>query len=231
MIFYNGRSSDDFRLVVEQYPARPIPKRKGERWSVPGRSGDVLEQADAWENVKRSYEVYLSAERPGLPRVAAKAAEWLMAPGYHVLWDEYDLDTFAMATFLGGVDVKNIDNAFGRFTLEFDCWPQRFLRSGAEAVSVPQGGSLVNPSIYPAEPLIVVQGSGSGALAIGGAVLTLDDCRNVTLDCRDEEAYRGVFNLNSAVRGSFPKLGPGETVVNWSGGVTGVSITPRWYVL
>lgn len=231
MIFFNGRSSDDFRVIVEQYPARPVPKRKIQRWSVEGRSGDIIEAQNAWENVTREYRVYLSAEGPGLPAVADAALNWLNAPGYQVLWDEYDLDTFAMGVFLGGEPIQNTDNAFGRFTLTFDCWPERFLRSGAEPVEMAQGGVLRNPSIYPAKPLIAVQGSGAGALTVNGATLALTDCDDVTLDCREEEAYRGVLNLNTAVSGVYPILSAGENAVSWTGGITAVTITPRWYVI
>lgn len=231
MIFYNGKSSDDLRLVVEQYPERPIPKRKTEKWSVPGRSGDVIAAADAWENVTMGYEVYLSAERQRLPAVADKVIEWLSAPGYHELADDYDAECFRMATFIGDASIKNYANLFGRFRLEFDCWPQRFLASGAEAVSVAQGGVLVNPSIYPAEPLIVVRGSGAGTLTVNGTSIALADCNNVTLDCRDRECYRGVSNLNTSVTGSYPKLTAGANPIQWSGGITAVSIKPRWWVL
>lgn len=231
MIFYNGKNSDELRVVVEKYPERPAPKRKLERWSVPGRSGDVIAVTDAWENVKMVYEVYLSAEKMRLPAVANKVVEWLMAPGYHELADDYDADCFRIATFTGEASIQNIENLFGRFKIEFDCWPQRFLTSGAEPISVAQGGVLVNPSIYPAEPLIVVMGSGSGTLTINGTGLSLSDCNGVTLDCREEECFRGVSNLNTGVSGTYPKLAAGENRIQWSGGISGVTVTPRWYVL
>lgn len=231
MIFFNGKSSDDLRVVVETYPERPIPKRKTERWSVPGRSGDVISAAECWENVKMGYDVYLSAEKIRLPAAANKVIAWLSAPGYHALADDYDADCFRMATYDGDASIQNYENMFGRFRIEFDCWPQRFLTSGAEAVSVAQGGVLVNPSIYPAEPLIVVQGSGSGTLTVNGMSLSLSDCNGVTLDCRDRECWRGVSNLNSGVSGSWPRLTAGENSIQWSGGITAVRVTPRWWVL
>lgn len=231
LIRYNGKSSDAFRLYVEKYPARPVPKRKLEKWSIPGRSGDLIAVQDAFENVTRRYEVYLSAEGPGLAPVAAAAIQWLIEPGWHELEDEYDVDTFCIATYTGETDITNIQNAFGRFVLSFDCWPQRFLKSGARGVSVARGGVLFNPTLYTAEPLIVVQGAGSGTLTVGGTTLTLSDCNGVTLDCRDEEAWRGVSNLNTAVSGSYPKLAAGENPVSWSGGINAVEITPRWWTL
>lgn len=231
MISYNGRSSDDFRLIVEQYPPRPIPQRKIDRWSVPGRSGDVIAPQEAWENVQRSYEVYLSAEGPGLPRIAAAAVSWLMEPGYHELWDEYDLETFTMATLANGASVQNIQNSFGRFTLVFDCWPQRFLQSGAVPLNFAQGGTLVNPTVYTAQPLIVLHGAGEGRLAVNGQSISVFDCSEVVLDCREGEATRGGENVNANVFGTFPTFPRGASSIEFFDGITAVTITPRWFVI
>lgn len=231
LIRYNGRNSDEFKLFVEHYPARPVPKRKFEKWSVPGRSGDLIAVQDAFENVTRRYEVYLSAEGPGLAPVAAAALQWLLEPGWHELEDEYDVDTFCIATYTGEADIANIQNSFGRFTLAFDCWPQRFLKSGARPVSMAQAGSLFNPTAYTAKPLIVVQGSGSGTLTVNGTTLALANVENLTLDCQDEEAWSGSANRNSTVTGSYPTLGAGENAISWTGGISAVEITPRWWTL
>lgn len=231
MIFFNGRSSDDLHVIVEQYPARPVPQRKAEKFQIPGRSGDVVITQDAWENVERRYQVYISAEGPKLPIVAAEVFKWLMVPGYHQLADDYDLDTFTMAQFVGPVDVQNIDNDFGRFELVFDCWPQRFLNLGAMASPVARNSALINPGIYTAEPLIVVTGAGPGALTVGQYTINLTDCNGVTIDSRDKEVYRGATNLNASASGSFPLLDPGSNVISWTGGIQSVTITPRWFVI
>lgn len=231
MIFFNGRSSDDFAVIVEKYPARPVPKRKGTSWSVPGRSGDVHAPEDAWDNVTRKYEVYLSAEKPGLPVIASRAVAWLSAPGYHELWDEYDRDTFVMATFRDKLDIKNIQNAFGRVTLSFDCWPQRFLNSGAEELRFTEAAALVNPTGFTAEPLITLEGSGAGTLTVGEYSLEIDDCDGAVLDSREEQAWRKAdgFNLNPYVSGDFPLLPRGENEIVFSGGISAVRIVPRWF--
>lgn len=231
MIVFHGVCSDSVRVIVEQYPPRPIPQRKTERFSVPGRSGDVVVYEDAFENVTQTYDIYLSAEDVGLPAVADRAVQWLMVPGYQRLEDEYDRGTFRMATFQGPVDLANILNQFGRATISFDCWPQRFLKYGAERIRMVNGASLSNPSIYTAEPLILVHGSGSGTLQVGSAELQLDDCDEIMIDCREADAWRGVSNLNTSVHGDFPKLLAGDSVIAWDGGITDVEITPRWYVL
>lgn len=233
MIEFNGVRSTALGVFVEKYPPRPVPKRKHEKFSVPGRSGDVIAYEDAWENVTQEYEIYLSAEKPGLPLVAARAARWLFSSGYRQLADEYDRDTFRLAMFLGPVDLENTLNAFGRARIEFDCKPQRFLKSGYTARSMAKEQILRNPTGYTAKPLITVYGGGSGTLTIGGRTLTITVTNGMTLDCEEEEAYYspGLLNLNTAVTGNYPRLGAGDSAVSWTGGITGISLAPRWFEL
>lgn len=235
MIFWHGISSDDVNLIVEHYPARPIPKRKTEVFSIPGRSGDIIQTEDAWENVIQPYDIYLSAEEPGLPIVARKAIEWLMVPGYQRLEDSYDPDIFRLAAFTGGQELENILNMFGRATIEFNCKPQRYLVSGARFLKLSNGGSLVNPTGYTALPTFRVYGSGAGVLTVGSYSLSLSDCDSIALDCEEEEAFRFVpnlgTNLNSTVSGDYPRLSAGSSKISWSGGIRAVDVAPRWYSL
>ena len=233
MISFHGVRSSTVGVFVEKYPPRPIPAQRVERFTVPGRSGDVLAFEGAWDNYKQAYDIYVSAEGPGLPLIAAQAARWLLVPGYQELEDEYDRDTFRLAAYLGPHDLENTLNQFGRARIEFDCAPQRYTKSGAQALTLQNGAALVSPTGFEALPLITVHGSGSGTLTVGETVLTLDDCNDLFIDCREHECYKlaSELNFNSAVSGGWPVLSAGPTAISWSGGVSGVTIIPRWYWL
>lgn len=232
MIWWHGISSYDVGVIVERYPARPVPKRKGSSQSVAGRSGDLIDQEDAWDNVVQPYEVYLSGEfRGGMQSVAREAIQWLMVKGYQKLEDSYDLDTFRLAYFMGGNDFANTLNLFGRAKIEFNCKPQRFLHDGDTEKILSAGAVLMNPTVYTARPRILLSGSGSGSLTVGSRTMELTDVAGTIIDSDTEDVYRGTTNLNSTASGEFPLLEAGETSVTWEGGITGVRITPRWYVL
>lgn len=229
MIWWHGKSSDDVGVIVERYPAATIPSRKQEKVSVPGRSGDLIIEQDAYENYTQRYDVYVSAEEPRLTTISHTVAEWLMVKGYQRLEDSYWLDTFRLACYKGGTSIDNILNRFGRATIEFDCKPQRYYKSGDIPISLTNGQKLVNPSPFTAKPLVVITGSGTGTISDGTNTLTLTDC-DVTVDCDIMQIYKGTTNKNSVGSGAFLAL-DGESTITWTGGITAVTLTPRWWTL
>ena len=231
MIWWHGISSDDVRVIVERCPNVIVPNRKQEKISVPGRSGDLLIQQDAFENVRQEYDIYISAEFQRLPTIAHKVAEWLCVKGYQRLEDSYWLDTFRLASFQGGIDIANVLNRFGRVTVEFDCKPQRFYKSGDFFLNITNGQKLHNPSPFTAKPLIVVQGSGAGTISDGTHTLTLSNCDNLTIDCDIMQIYQGTTNRNSYGSGSFPEFAEGETTITMTGGITSMKLKPRWWTI
>ena len=229
MIWWHGKSSDDVGVIVERYPSVTIPQRKQEKVSVPGRNGDLIMEQDAYENYTQNYEVYVYAEDPKLTTISHTVAEWLMVKGYQRLEDSYWLDTFRLACFNGGTNIENVLNRFGRATIQFDCKPQRYYKSGDIAISLTNGQKLQNPSPFTAKPLLVITGSGSGTVSDGTHTLTLTDC-DVTVDCDIMQIYKGTTNKNSVGSGAFLAL-DWESTITWTGGITAVTITPRWWTL
>ena len=55
----------------------------------------------------------------------------------------------------------------------------------------------------------------------------------ITLDCDVQNAYNGTLNLNNniTITGGWPVLATGQTAISFSGGITAVSIVPRWCTL
>ena len=240
MIVWAGKSSDDMRVIVERYPAQPRPRRRQEAQNIPGRNGDLLIAENVYDNYLQPYEVYISAERIGLPNAARAVAQWICVPkGYQRLEDSYEPDVFRLAYFSGPLDISNILNRFGRAQLEFDCKPQRFLKTGEQTVTLTQSGApLYNPGMQ-ALPLITVYGSGAGTLTAGGRTVTIKSIDEwLTLDCDLQDAYKisapglPAQNKNSTISApEFPVLPPGESAVAWTGGIQSVEIVPRWWVL
>lgn len=141
-ITWNGVSSDTIGVIVERIPNRYIPTRRFSPQQVAGRNGNILLVDKSFPNVEQEYEVYLSAEAQGLPSVARACAEWLMGPtGYCRLTDSYDTTVYREAFLMGGFDLENILNKFGRCTITFSCKPQKYLLAGDTPIEIPAGST------------------------------------------------------------------------------------------
>lgn len=234
MITWAGISSDDVGVVVEHYPTLPRPARRVTAVTVPGRNGALLLDEGTYENYTQPYDIYISAEAQRIPFASRAAVDWLYAhTGYQELADSYEPDVYRLAYYAGPLDLENILNRFGRATIEFTCKPQRYLKAGRNPVAFTASGTIQNPTAYTALPSIKVTGNAAGTLTVGGALvrfLSLDG--TVTLDSETQNAYSGVTNLNHTVSApTYPALAPGENAVSWTGGITKVEITPRWWTL
>lgn len=234
--YFNGARSTDKGLTIEQCPTIVTGQRAVEKITVPGRSGDLVIDTGAYGNYTQPYEIWFMDKIQGTARAARDIAQWLLSgTGYMRLEDSYDPEVFRLAMFTGPIDVDNWMLRAGRATLEFDCQPQRWLKSGQNPITVQSGQSLIN-NWQPALPLIKVTGTGDGSLTVGSSTFTISDMPGgILLDSETQDAYWGDpytnLNNNVQVNGGFPVLQAGETAVSFSGDITAVQITPRWWSL
>ena len=135
------------------------------------------------------------------------------------------------------LDYKAINEALRRSddacTIQ-NCCGQRFLASGMSQKDLTIYGIPGNAlGAYLNNAAITVYGNGAGALTIGGNIIQISEIDEyVTLDSDTQNAYKGTANKNSTVSlATFPVLQPGKTGISWSGGITKVEITPRWWTV
>lgn len=235
---FGDKSTLDFDMYVERFPRQTGAQRKYSTVSVPGRNGDLHFLEDAFHNYVQPYEVYFHGTLP-MPEQAHAVKAWLLGDGTYIrLEDTYDPNYFRLAAFLGPVDIENTLNKYGRCTVNFDCAPQSFLKSGEHAITFESAGSLFNPTAFTALPVITVYGAGEGSVTVGGSTVQIFSMTDtLILDCDLQHAYSqpgegAPESQNSNIRAvPFPSLGPGENVISFSGGITKVEIIPRWWEL
>ena len=234
-ILWGNKASDDVDVVVEKSPYFPMPARKREVISIPGRNGDIIITQDAYENVVQEYELAIVTEKD-LPTAVRAVMEWLMRPaGYARLEDSFNPDIYRLAYLNNTNNIENNFQVAGRAKVTWSCKPERFLRSGERPILCFSGIKLANPTVYTAKPLIVVKGTGAAVLTIGDSTVSISEIgTEIDIDCENQSAYYGSTNKNNkiTVTGGFPKLNAGDTQISWTGGgVTSVEITPRWWIL
>lgn len=230
---FNGHKSTDFGLYVNGGESYNAPERDAESLSIPGRNGTLTVDNGRWLNVSVPYKVGTFGTQ-ALQRIDS-VREWLLtATGYQRLEDTYHADSYRMARYSGSVEWDvDLLARFGEATLTFDCWPQRFLKSGETAVKVSSGGKVTNPTNCPALPLLTLTLTGDAKLQVGDIQLSIAGYTGqMLIDCELQDAYKDGSNLNRYLTApDFPVLGSGDTKISWTGGISSLSITPRWWTL
>jgi len=157
-IYFNGKSSADFGLIVEYYPESVHAARRGELISIPGRNGVIIREDGAYDTYSQTFQIWF---RNTLNRdtfqTARDVAEWLLgASGFCRLEDTYEPEHFRLARFVGPLNVETVLKNHGRATLEFDVQPQRYLKSGETPLTFTGGASatIMNPTQFEARPLL-----------------------------------------------------------------------------
>ena len=225
---YNGTTSSTYGIFIEHRPVMTFPKRVIESISVPGRSGNLLFDTGAYENVTLTYQVaYRGSVRP----TGVDIATWLYQNDYLDLTDTYEPSYFRKAVYVSPLNVTDIINVAGRATITFDCKPQRYLLSGQTVLSPTKGSSISN-AYQPSLPIITL--SGNGTLTVGSRTVTISgNTGTLTLDSERQTAEVGGNNANNLITLSdgFPVLNTGGTTITWTTGISNVKVTPNWWTL
>lgn len=209
------------------------PGRDQEFITIPGRNGDLIQDNGRFENITIKYPAFIA--RGFNTKFDPFRAALYSKRGYKRLTDTYHPDRFRVAAVSGPLEPSTgTYNRSGSFELSFNCKPQFFLVSGEVAEVFTLSGRITNPTFYTARPTMRVYGSGT--LGVGAVTVTIatNPFPYIDLDSQALDAYCGAANANSYITLSgddFPTLGPGETGVALSSGITRVEITPRWWTI
>lgn len=242
LIKWGGEDSTNYGIVVRESPVFDKPKRKQTVFSVPGRNGSILFQQDAFEDVVRTYKVWVAEDMQEdsggvisglLPERISAVTAWLNSKtGYQELEDSFEPDFFRLAYYSGDDSFSDDLLQYGEAELRFVCRPERFLKTGKTAVTVTNGATMTNPTKFASKPLIHIEGSGNVTVTFGGKSITADVFDYINIDCDTMNAYRlTTENRNDKITGSFPSLLSGDNTITISGTTTLVTITPRFFTI
>ena len=160
VIRFNGISSADFGCTIERRPNHTRGSRRGELIEVPGRNGAAVLEDGSFTTYKQEY-VMAFKEGDTVPpyQRTAQVAEWLLGSrGFCRLEDDFEPNVYRMARYAGALNIEQVADKYGKVVLEFECQPQRYLKSGETPISYEGDSSTVfritNPTQFEARPLL-----------------------------------------------------------------------------
>ena len=233
---YKGIRSSDMGIRIESKNVFSGPEYEMDFLSIPGRDGDLIAGGGRFPNVQVTYSVFVPAK--SISELSAKITAikaWLYSGlnGYHALSDTYDTEFTRRAVFAGKLDIEDELNRIGIFTVSFSCQPYRYAVDGLTEIVLTNGGVINNPYPFVSKPVITFTGIGAGTLTIqsedSNATWSFTDADGLTIDSEQMLCYSGTESRNDTVSGDgFPLLHPGENTIAFAGGITAVSVLPRW---
>lgn len=229
ILTFNDVSFFDFGAYYDSSEIFGTPEKQVEFFEIPGRNGDLSISQDRFKNKTIPYNCFI---RENFVENFDNLMNFLLSQeGYQRLENTKEPDIYRMAQFVSELEPKT--GAFlkyGNFTLNFNCKPQKWLKSGENAIPIDSSSIVLNPTNFNAKPLIQV--SGVGSIQIGSSILTLDTNTGITtIDCDMQNAYEGSINRNGnlTIQNGFPVLVPGRNNVSVNGCT--IDLIPRWWRL
>lgn len=210
--------------------SEPVPIYEKEH--VPGRNGDLIFFTNSFNNRTAIASCFLLEKN--VTSIFGKLNRFFFGKnGYRKLETSDDPDHYWLARINNGAKVYQMARTLAPFDLQFDCKPQRFVKSGNDANEFLTNGTLKNFFGFDALPLISVYGSGSGILTIGEVSVDVKELDGVLhIDSETQNAYNDSGNQNMNIEAAeFPVLHYGENEVSFSGGIKKVIVFPRWWEL
>lgn len=220
---FDNESSRSYGIYITGEAVFNAPERDVQMISIPGRNGTFALDKGRFENIEVTYPagVFASTETDFAQAISDFRNFLCSRKGYVRLSDEYNPNEYRMAVYRSGLEVSPAQLRAGEFDITFDCMPQRYLTSGETAISVSDGQTLVNPTLFESSPLLEFDGYGS--IGINGETVTVSN------------GALGVIPISSAVntantRLDVSNLNVGDSIINTASSMPEVKafITADW---
>lgn len=224
---WNGVDCRTMGVYLRGTVSRIKPEERVEHVTIPGRAGDLtlLEGDGIYNSYIQTAEIRVKSAAQIEP-----AINWLRGDGLVTFSGEPD--KCQRARVIGAVTLdklsRNLDIWVGN--VQFYCEPLKRLVDAQDITVTINGTTITNPGDLYAMPSIIINGgAGIVTLRVGDRVLAISDAVDgMVVDCLNEWILVNGVPQGNAYSGSFPVLPVGNSMIQWTGTVSSLSITPNW---
>lgn len=188
---FNGVRAADYGIYVTDVNVFNSAARDVEYIQIPGRDGAFALDRGRFQNISVVYKCVMTQDTD--EDFATAISEFRNAiastKGYKRLEDDIHTDEYRMGVFSKGLEAPTLNTKTATFDVEFNCQPQRFLKSGETAVSVASGGTITNPTLFESHPLLHLWGYGN--IEINGEQLSINNDQYGRILLVDKTTHEG----------------------------------------
>ena len=249
-LIIDGKSTKDFGVYLSGDGTFKAPEKNIEEFTIPGRNGSFHYSAsNSYKNLMVPYDCFIFKD---FKRNVADFRSFLLSRnGYVRIEDTHHPDEFRMGIYHEEFDPEVfVDLSAAEFTINFDCKPERWLKSGEEVLEFTGASSVLeNPTYFEAKPLITLYGEPNASCAFNIKTygpqgidteirFTMPTTGYITIDTEIDEVYAEGVSYNNIIYFDpednpclyFPTIKPGTNDVRlWN--LTKAEIIPRWWIL
>ena len=219
---FKGKRNQAFDCVVTRLDRRKRADEQVELIEIEGRSGTLVDRYGTY----RSYERELQLANIKEENVAG-INKWLSGRG--ILRTSVDPHGYFYADVIGELTREWIGCQSHYIASTFLVEPYFYLDAGVLPIKITAQKSLMNIGTDTAEPLIKVYGTGNGQVLINEQVIPLTGIeQHLTIDTKLQIVHKDGLPAGRKMSGPFPVLGEGQNLISFTGGITKLSLTPRW---
>lgn len=228
-ITYNGTPLSSYGVYYDSSLSYVSPEKDYELVEVLGRDGALAIYNDRFRTVELSIPCYIKSNF--ITNYRNLMSFLNSQKGYQRLELTQEPNHFRKGLLMAltepdtGQFIRD-----GQFTITFTCMPQRWLKTGENWVTFTTDGTITNPTLFDAKPIIRIYGVGD--VGVGSETITLTQAGTdyVDVDCEIMDAHEGSTNMNQYLQVTdFPVLHSGANGITLGAGITKVEIMPRWY--
>lgn len=120
-------------------------------------------------------------------------------------------------------------SGWGFFTARLTCQPFSYLSEGLKPVTMSESGTITNPGLLDADPIIIVTGTGMLSLTVNKTVHQVNSpAGSITLDSERLVTHAHGKVQTDALTETFPTFKPGLNRITLGAGISKIVITPNW---
>lgn len=223
----NGVLSSSVGLYCDTPPVPPMARKRFTTFKY-GSDEDGVFSDDSFENVSYTLQAYKFGEDYDVRDIYAFLQD---AKRLEISRD--DTYYYKIRTVDSVTPQIKYDGARADYKIRLTLSPFRYHKENEEIV-VPAGGVIVNPGTRYSKPIFraVLNAEGGSVLTCNGVGLTIFDTGAITVDSERMIVYKTVNGINTAITqktvGMLPMLSPGQNLIQWSNGISNLSVVGNW---
>jgi len=239
---FNGMSSKDFDLLIQNDFEVESGDSDVSYTSIPGRNLDIVNSNNRYKNGSIKYECFIDIRNfkksfyHDLSKLRRDLISWLQVKenfnSYSKLIDNLDEDYFYLARLSKSPTMSYINSKCANLTLEFNVGPDKYRLDGLDFNEIESDRSVINFESLRSYPVIKIEGTGAINLTVNGIIYKLTNVGEVAyIDCEKHRIYddSGLKNnIGVFPNYQFPVLDPGQNEISWDNADAKVSIKFNW---